>query len=308
MWKVKKVNVKRSLKILHGARAAGTPWTEIAFALSELEASGPSDEHGRPWIQRAEEESGYSANQLRRMAKVADFLNRLIHSDPPAAELLSGRPFSHIEMISKIWLLDEQHARQLIRDTSTHRTFRDLLKIHVNLSQERGGTAPIAAGKMAAKQFRQKPLHLIKRNLEKLRPPNSSLAMEIMRPVVPFRYASPDFYIIGRDIGKVVHIDAIDCYALYGGSQNDAALRKVLLAATEASFFTRFWIVVPEGECANVFLWESGKLNLDNVGIITVTANDHLLWSRVPSAAARPIPDRRHLWTEYDVSRLRHGS
>lgn len=302
------VNVKQDLKILHGARAAGTAWTEIAFALSELEASGPTDEHGRPWIHRAEQESGYSANQLRRMSKVADFLNRLIQSDPPAAELLRGRPFSHIEMISKIWQLDEPQARELVRDTNVHRTFRDLLKIHADMSQEHGGTPPIAAGKMAAKQFRQKALRLIKQNLEKLGGQNPSLSIEIVRPIVPFRYASPDYYIIGRDAGKVVQIDAIDCYALYGGSQNDAALRKVLLVATEASFFTRFWIVVPEGECANIFLWESGKLNLDNVGIITVTANDHLFWSRIPSAAARPMPDRRHLWTDYDVSRLRPGS
>lgn len=296
-----KVNSEEILKILREARKQNRTWTEVAQALRKLEELSPTDESGRPWIQRAEAESGYSANQLRRMAKVAEYQGFLTQTEPELAKKLLERPFSHVEMISKIWSLDEGQARDLI--TRSGHTFRDLLGIYGTISESSGGADPIAAGKKAAKQFREKALGLIKRDPRKLYGGETELKFEILRPIVPFRYASPDYYIVGRDEGKVARIDAIDCYALYGGSQKDAALRKMMLAATECSFFTRFWIVVPEDESADTVLWECDHLKLGNVGVILVGVNERLHWPRLPLGP--PDPDRRHLWTDYDKTRLR---
>lgn len=298
---MKKVNSEEILKILRGARKQNRPWTEVAQALRELEGLSSADEGGRPWIQRAEAESGYSANQLRRMAKVAEYQSFLTQAEPELAKKILERPFSHVEMISKIWPLDEEQARDLI--TRSGHTFRDLLGIYGTLSESSGGTDPIAAGKKAAKQFREKALGLIKRDPRKLYAGESGLKFEILRPIVPFQYASPDYYVVGRDEGKVARIDAVDCYALYGGSQKDAALRKIILVATECSFFTRFWIVVPEGESADTVLWECDHLKLGNVGVILVGVDERLHWPRLPLGP--PSPDRRNLWTDYDKTRLR---
>ena len=296
-----KVNAEEILRILRDARKQNRPWTELAQALRELEALSQTDESGRPWIQRAETESGYSANQLRRMAKVAQYQSFLTKTEPELASKLLERPFSHVEMISKIWSLDEEQGRDLI--TRPGQTFRDLLGIYGTISETSGGADPIAAGKKAAKQFREKALGLIKRDPRKLYDGQTGLEFEILRPIVPFRYASPDYYVVGRDDGKVARIDAIDCYALYGGSQKDAALRKMILVATECTFFTRFWIVIPEGESADTVLWECDDLKLANVGIILVGVDQRVHWPRQPLGP--PVPDRRGLWTDYDKTRLR---
>ncbi len=299
-----KVNSEKILKILRGARKEFRSWTDIAWALRELEGIGPADENGRPWIQRAEEESGYSVNQLRRMVKVAAYQTYLTEAHPELLRKLTGRPFSHVEMLSKIWSLDEKKARELINASPSDQTFRELLAIYGRINEQHG-TAPIAVGKKAARQFRERTLALIKRNPKQLFETDKGLSFEILRPIVPFRYASPDFYVVGRDEGKVAQIDAIDFCALHGGSQKDAAFRKMILVATESSFFTRFWIVVPAGESASTILWECKDLRLDNVGVVVVGVNDRLHWERIPLKEAEPNPDRRHLWTDYDKSRLR---
>jgi hypothetical protein len=135
---MKKVNSEEILKILRGARKQNRPWTEVAQALKKLEGLSPADESGRPWIQRAEAESGYSANQLRRMAKVAEYQNFLTEAEPELARKLLERPFSHVEMISKIWSLDEPQARDLI--TRSGQTFRHLLGIYGTRNQRRHGS------------------------------------------------------------------------------------------------------------------------------------------------------------------------
>ena len=83
---MKKLNSEEILRILRGARKQNRLWTEVAQALRELEGLSSADEGGRPWIQRAEAESGYSANQLRRMAKVAEFQSYLTQAEPELAK------------------------------------------------------------------------------------------------------------------------------------------------------------------------------------------------------------------------------
>jgi hypothetical protein len=300
------VNSEQMLVVIRNARKEGRLWSEVAWALVELEQGGPVDDNGRPWIQRAEAESGYSANQLRRMVKVAQFRNHLIRTEAVLAGKLLAKPFSHIEVIAKIWKLDEGEARRLIEDENSNDTFRSLLEIYGRASEHRGGAAPVVAGKKAAKDFREKAFTLLRRDQENLFERDAALDFEIMRPIVPFRYASPDFYIVGRENGKVTRIDAIDCYALYDGSQKDIALRKMISVATESTFFSRFWIVVPAGASADIVLWERRDLHLDNVGVVVVE-KERLYWERIPPARAKPNPDRRHLWTDYDKSRLRRA-
>jgi hypothetical protein len=291
------------LAILNNARKNGRPWFELAWALAELEKASPVDENGRPWVQRAEAESGYSANQLRRMAKVALFRNYLIQNEPALAAKALDRPFSHLEMIGKIWKLDEGEARKLIDYENNNDTFRSLLEVYDKIGQRSSGSTPIVAGKRAAKDFREKVITLLKQDTAHLFA-ETALDFEIMRPIVPFRYANPDYYMVGREHGKVVRIEAIDCYALYGGSQRDTALRKIVAASAEATFFCRFWIVMPAGECAADIIYEAEELGLANVGVI-VLENEKLEWARTPPFDAQPNPDRRNLWSDYDRQRLR---
>ncbi len=297
------VKPEQQLAVLRQARKNGRTWSQVAGALVELEKAGPVDEHGRPWIQRAETESGYSANQLRRMAKIALFRNYLIQNEPALAGKILDKPFSHIEMIGKIWKLDEGEARKLIENENPNDTFRSLLETYDRIGQSSSGSTPIVAGKKAAKDFREKAVSLLKQNTAHLFAPRTSLDFQIIRPIVPFRYANPDYYIVGRERGKVVRIDAIDCYALHGGSQRDTALRKIVAASAEATFFSRFWIVMPAGESASDVLYEARELDLANVGVI-VLENGKIEWARIPLLDATPNPDRRHLWSDYDRQRL----
>jgi hypothetical protein len=301
---VKTVNADLMLAILKNARTGNRPWPDVAFALLELERSGAVDEDGRPWIQRAEVESGYSANQLRRMTKASLFRDHLIRTEPILAETLLARPFSHFETISRIWRLDEKKARDLIEGQYPNATFRELYHFYDTMKKPGRGVIPVMAGKNAAKQFREKAISLFKKDQSLLFASNVAWEVEIKPPFVPFRYAKPDYYIVCLENDKVSRIEAIDCWALYNGSQVEIALRKLITVATEATFVSRFWIVVPEGKCAEMACSECDRLDLGNVGVVVVTG-EALKWARVPSMEAEPEPDRRGLWSDEDKRRLR---
>jgi hypothetical protein len=300
---VNTVNADLMLALLKDARSDQRPWPQVAFALLELERTGPVDKNGRPWIQRAEVESGYAANQLRRMTKASLFRDHLIRSEPALAEKILGRPFSHIETISRIWRLDENKARDLIEGRDPNTTYRDLYNAYENVTKVGRGIVPVMAGKKAAKQFRETAIALFKKDQSRLFDSNVTFEVEIMRPVVPFRYSSPDGYIVCRENNKVTRIEAVDCYALYDGSQAEIALRKMISVATESTFFSRFWILVPDGKSAQAVLSMCEVLSLGNVGVI-VMVGGALRWVRTPTIMAKPEPDRRHLWSEYDKNRL----
>ncbi|MEH2499587.1 hypothetical protein V1294_006066 [Bradyrhizobium sp. AZCC 1678] len=292
------------LAVLKNARRDERPWPEIAFALLELERIAAVDENGRPWIQRAEVESGYAANQLRRMTKASLFRDHLIQFEPALAEKLLSRPFSHIETISRIWRLDESEARSLIEGRYPNATFRDLYAAYERVSKSSHGIAPIMAGKKAAKEFRDKAISLFKNDQSLLFGGEITFDVEIVRPIVPFRYANPDCYVVCRENNKVTRIEAMDSFALYDGTHTEVALRKMIATATESTFFSRFWIVVPAGESATVVLSECDHLGLLNVGVILMI-DGALKWQRVPSIKVKPSPDRRDRWSEYALSRLR---
>ena len=290
------------LAILRGAREETRPWLQIASALRELERSGPVDETGRPWLQRAESESGYAANQLRRMTRVAEVVESIASVDPKLSAELTARPFSHVETLAKIWKLNENEARSLIEGRVPGNTYRDLQATYDRLSTSGHGVAPVVAGKQAAREFRDTAVRLFKSDTSPLS--GGDVPFEVIRPIVPFRYATPDFYIVSREHDKVTRIEALDCYALYGGTHTEIALRKIITVATESSFFARFWIAVPRGESALVFLRETERLALTNVGVLVVF-DSAIEWMIVPKIDSKPNPDRRHLWSDFDKARLR---
>jgi hypothetical protein len=298
-----RVNAGRMLALLRNARSDKRPWPDVAFALLELERTGAVDENGRPWIQRAEVESGYAANQLRRMTKASLFRDHLIQSEPALAEKLLARPFSHIETISRIWRLDESKARDLIEGRDPNATFRDLYNAYETVTKAGRGVVPVMAGKRAAKQFREMAMSLFKKDQSRLFDSNVAFEVEITQPLVPFRYSNPDCYIVCRENNKVTRIEAVDYYALYDGTQAEIALRKMISVATESTFFSRFWIVIPDGKSAQVVLSMCETLSLGNVGVI-VMIEGALRWVRTPQFQAKPEPDRRHLWSEHDKKRL----
>lgn len=296
-------NTALTLAVLNDARASRRHWTEIASAVLDLEKSGPVDENGRPWIQRAESESGYTANQLRRMTRASVFLTDLIRSEPKLAETLLAKPFSHVEVISRIWRVDESEARKVIDGRLANNTCSDLHAVYERISTSGRGVAPVVAGKKAAKVFRDKALDILKRESSRLFGEDDAVDFQIMRPIFPFRYASPDYYIVCRKDDKVTRIEAIDCYALYDGSHTEIALRKMISVATEATFFSRFWIAVPFGDSASVILSECECLKLGNVGVIRI-ADGTTDWTRVPTTDVTPNPDRRDLWSDFEKARL----
>jgi hypothetical protein len=166
--------------------------------------------------------------RIARLTKASLFRDHLIRSEPALAEKILGRPFWHIETISRICRLDENKARDLIEGRDPNTTFRDLYNAYENVTKVGRGIVPVMAGKKAAKQFRGTAIALFKKDQSRLFGSNVTFEVEIMRPVVPFRYSSPDGYIVCRKNNKVTRIEAVDCYALYNGSQAEIALRKMI--------------------------------------------------------------------------------
>jgi hypothetical protein len=298
------------LDFLREAGPRQVPWRQVAEALLALEASSNRAPDGKTWIAYAAETSKLTDNQLRRFTRALDFLREVEAKDPRAGEGLRALPFSHVEVLGKIWQLDQAKSLELIDSAGAIRyTYLDLLGKYRDLrSKGAGHASPIAAGKHAAKQFIDACRHILFETKELTagnRYPRNQRT--ILRPIVGLGYTNPDYVIRDLSIPSAPQLDAIDCYSISGASQSDALRRKIPQVAFESTFFTHFWCLMPPSALAGNFMSACNNLRLDNVGLVLIdVANGSCSTILEPDASATPKPDRRsQIFSSYGYKRLR---
>ncbi len=299
---------------LDSLREAGprqVPWLQVAEALLDLEANSNRAPDGRTWIAYAVETSKLTDNQLRRFTRALDFLRKVEVKDPRVGERLRVLSFSHVEVLSKIWQLDQAKSLELIDSAGTVRyTYLDLLGKYRDLRSKGTGHAssPIAAGKHAAKQFIDACRRILLATRE-LTAGNRYLHGQrtILRPTIRLGYTNPDYIIRDLSTPSAPQLDAIDCYFISGASQSDALRRKIPQVAFESTFFTHFWCLMPPSALAGDFISACNNLELANVGLVLIdAANGSCSTILEPDASATPMPDRRsQIFSSYGYKRLR---
>ncbi|EFI52793.1 hypothetical protein [Afipia sp. 1NLS2] len=304
------MTIAHNLDFLREAGPRQVPWLQVAEALHELEANSNRAPDGRTWIAYAAETSKLTDNQLRRFTRALEFLREVEAKAPRVGEGLRVLPFSHIEVLGKIWQLDRAKSLELIDSAGTVRyTYLDLLGKYRDLrSKGTGHASPIAAGKHAAKQFIDACRRILLETKELTagnRYPRGQRT--ILRPIVGLGYTNPDYIIRDLSTPSAPQLDAIDCYFISGASQSDALRRKIPQVAFESTFFTHFWCLMPPSALAGNFISACNNLKLANVGLVLIdVANGSCSTILEPDASATPMPDRRsQIFFSYGYKRLR---
>lgn len=259
------------LASLSDAREKALSWRSVAARLMQLEASAPLAPDGQPWIRAVEATSGYSVNHLRRMTRALLLIEEITQLWPQHAVRLGGLPFSHSEILGRIWEADRKQVEFLLHRISWP-TYAELLAQYETTRSRH--TAPRAAGKLAARNFRSRVGMLLKRQYGD---------SAILDPAPYHPYFKPDFL---EHHGQA----AYDCLLIPGKVDNEAMRRRFVSWATESTFVSAFWIVLSDEAGLESAEGCIRDLELGSVGLMVV---DSYGLNAELSPAKLPVPDRR---------------
>ncbi|MBE7733264.1 hypothetical protein [Devosia faecipullorum] len=248
------------------ARKRNVPWVEVARNVRQLEAE--PDSSGMSPIHRAEQLSGYSANQLRRMIAGMVFLNELARTDPVTAEWLGVPKFSHAEMLAKLWRRDREATLRLLRSKPVLR-YEGLSRLFDNMAPQTA--SPMSAGKRAQKNFEQKCLDVL---LDKETPfaPFGAGSYQILRARVHHPYCRPALLVRMENDARRVQWGGLDFVARQ--NWDDATLRQIMIIGVEAGFLDRHFVVFSDGYTADQALRAIRELGFGNVQTAVLHDNE----------------------------------
>lgn len=289
------------METLKSARLRNIPWDDVARAVRQLEAE--PDSSGLPPIRRAEQLSGYSANQLRRMIAGLAFLDDLARTDPEAADWLSVPKFSHAEMLAKLWRRDQEATLRLLKSKPVLR-YESLSKFFESMSAQTA--SPMSAGKRAQKSFEQKCLSVLLDSTAPMAPFGAG-SYQVLRPRVHHPYCRPALLVRAATYADRVQWAGLDFVAR--PVWEDATLRQIMVIGVEARFLDLHFIFFPEGDAAGLAYRAIQDLGLGNIRI-AVLSGQVMDFGPVQDAAYS-YEQRRH-WVpprlstkvaEYEVSK-----
>jgi hypothetical protein len=282
-------------------------WVVIGEVLEELERLSPADTAGVPWLRRAVAELSrdpkrrMGPNQLRKIARVHEFVRRLIErgelaidwSKPPVG---AAGALSTLEVCQRLYAIDREQGLEKIRqalngDLAYHEIVADYRKVRAGAREHLDShRATLVRGEDLAQAF--------ERALDEN--PNQFLGLhnhhgEAWRPSRPLgRFAvAVDRVIEGVDRRGQPFVDGVECIALDSDSERRQWPRHRMRIGFYAGFFRRLWVVVGgERDMALNVYKDLSLLLVRNAGIVFAT-DDRIELLSAPIGV--PEPDRRHL-------------
>lgn len=272
------------METLKSARSRNVPWDDVARAVRQLEAE--PDSSGLPPIRRAEQLSGYSANQLRRMIAGLVFLDDLAQTDPAAASWLGTPKFSHAEMLGKLWRRDQGATLRLLKSKPVLR-YEGLSRLFDSMSAQTA--SPMSAGKRAQKGFEQKCLDVL---LDSTAPfaPFGAGAYQVLRPRLHHPYCRPALLMRSEIAPGRIEWAGLDFVART--AWEDATLRQIMVIGVEARFLDLHFVFFPEGNAADQAHRAIQDLGFDNIRIAVLAG--HAMDFGPDENVAYPYEQRRH--------------
>lgn len=286
------------LTALTEGRQRQVPWYQLVAALRDLENTSLGDAEGRPWVKVAANLSGYVANQLRQMDRTMAGLETLASEHAGVClDAVLSRPYNHLEIIVRIAKLAPHDAVGLLTaaDSSRPHTYRDLREHYEKLRAGMTGRAsPRSAGQQTSQAFIRAAFEVlsVESNLRTLCGQASEDGPCIFQKWPGgFAYANPDF-MIAQTIGQRRHLFAVECVSVYGDVNQDVSVREVLRCSVEATFFKRYFIVLPRWSPIDLIQIHRHRLALNNVGIAVIGKNELIV---VTHPDGDPLPDRQRM-------------
>lgn len=274
------------LETLRDARRRKINWTLIAKTLVELEQTSPVDPNGQPWIRVAEETSDYSANHLRRMIKAANGILSIGNALPKVSGKLALLPFSHAEILTKLWAADKEKVTTLLKEAEWP-NYPALVGYYEQARTKK--SSPHAAGKLAASTFRSTALEFLKHEFG---------ADKVIAPAIHHDFAKPDFIYLNEE--TKLEICAFDCAFVPTQLDREALCRRFVSIATESTYFDEFWLILSQEKFAGEAERIIYDLGLANVGLIIIERQSPRQFLRPLHGSLRPpVPDRRHSYRQF---------
>ena len=254
------------METLKSARSRNVPWDQVARAVRRMETQGV-DSSGLPPIRRAEQLSGYSANQLRRMIAGITFLDELAGADSASAEWLGIPKFSHAEMLAKLWRRDREATLRLLRSRPVLR-YESLSRLFETMASE--AASPMSAGKRAQKNFEEKCRAVLLAESSRFTPFGAG-SYRLLQPRVHHPYCRPALLLRAETGGRRVLWAGLDF--VHKPIWDDAVLRQIMLIGVEARFLDLHFVFFPEGDVAGRAHRAIGELGFGNVRVAVLSGS-----------------------------------
>lgn len=253
------------METLKSARLRRVPWNEVARAARQIETE--PDSSGLPPIRQAEQLSGYSANQLRRMIAGVTFLDELVQVDAAVAEWLGVPKFSHAEMLAKLWRRDQQATLRFLRSKPVLR-YEGLSKLFDSMAPQTA--SPMSAGKRAQKSFEKRCMDVLLDN-EKPFAPFGAGSYQILRPRVHHPYCRPALLMRMETDAHRVQWAGLDFTRRQ--TWDDAAVRQIMIIGVEARFLDRHFVFFDSSYVAGQARYAIQELGFGNIQLAVLSTS-----------------------------------
>ncbi len=269
--------------------AARSPnWWAVPEAIANWRDQGEVTT-GMAFWRQASASAGKPEHALRQMCSAYDFVRtHSPHLPPEFVQLALGRPYTHLELLTRIAESDVARAVDLIFSPGNVQSVRDLRKV---LEEVRAQSAGEMSALVEGHKARNHALAIVAEQMPKLVAPRSARAIRFRKWPGTMASVSPSLVALHpradglpEVVGVFVSIKAsVD--ALHG------AIARV---GWESTFFDAYWLAVPAPVVS-----EAGALvreyRLANVGLVMFDTASSLLTLAIAPTEGAPAPDRRTL-------------
>jgi hypothetical protein len=279
-------------------------WPIIGGVLTELEKRGSVDSQGVPWAQHVLnrlESIGrpIAAQQLRKIRRCYLFIKETAKLDP---FLYSDCPLSGIEVISKIFAIDQEEGRKQLEIINSGLPYTDILRVYEGLKASVGPSA--LQSETVGPRHRSHPRErqtIVEKEVRDWieNKPTVFFGEDVKRVIGGDRKPKSKYQqanLIFRFV--VAGADTVNRYAAFEIKQiGMVAARNRQMVVTEisvtASFYDIFWLILADVQDGQEIAAGLDYLGLQNVGLALLTADGKQ--EIVRNISGLPFPDRRRL-------------
>lgn len=233
--------------------------------------------------------AGKPEHALRQMCSAYDFVRAHAPGMPPEfAELALARPYTHLELLTRIAEADFERAVELIFAPGNVQSVRDLRKVLDDVRSKSGDdVSALVEGHKARKDI----LAIVAEQLPKLIAPPSVQLIGFRKWPGSTVSVSPSLVAIQPRIDEAHDVIGV----LVSIKPNiDALHRAIARTGWESTFFDTYWLVVPASVASEADA-QIRQFGLPNVGLVMFDTESFLLTLLAKPTERAPAPDRRSL-------------
>lgn len=251
------MDVLAKLDKITECKNSGGSWYELAGMVEEISRS-ESWRSRADWVKEAAKSSGYHPAVIRRMIRARGFLDRITGEQGIIIDKSRDIPLASIEILERMYPLAASEVIGLVDKALNGKvTLREVQKIYDQIIKQQPDKADrIGSVRRQANDFRQLATMWIMGNINLLS--CGARISLINKAKVPFPL-EVDIIVISSYVDGSRHCDGFDILFVADSSQKNRGniLQRI---AFSCEFFRRFWVVLPEHQCAELGVYLFNKL------------------------------------------------